>query len=91
MRVSGWYPCEVEWLSQVTDVEVNVSRVIALGKDIWSQKKEVIMATEIGIHLSIIRISVWGPLTVETDSVVTSCNVRNGISKGKEGDLEYSR
>ena len=88
MRVSGWYLCEVEWLSQVADVEVNVSRVIALGKDIWSQKKEVVMATEIGIHLHLSGSSVWGPLTVETNSVVTSCNIRNRISEGNERDLK---
>ena len=73
MRISGWYLCEVEWLSQVADVEVNSSRVITLSKDIRSHKSKGIMATKTRIHLHLSGISVRGPLTVETNSKVTSC------------------
>ena len=73
MRISGWYHCEIEGLSQVADVEVDLSRVIALSKDVWPKKKEVVMATKFGIHLHLSGISVWCLLTVETNSVVTTC------------------
>ena len=73
MRISGWYLCEVEWPSQVADVEVNSSRVITLSKDIRSHKSKVVMATKIRIHLHLSGISVRGPLTVETNSEVAPC------------------
>ena len=71
--ISGWYLCEVEWLSQVADVKVNASRVITLSKDVRSKKKEVVMTTKIGIHLHLSGSNVRGLLTVETNREVTSC------------------
>ena len=55
---------------------MNTSRVITLSKDVGPHKEKVIMATEIRIHLSLSGISVWGPLTVETNSEVTSYNAK---------------
>ena len=73
MRINSWYLREVEWLSQVADVEVNLSRVITLSKDVGSHKSKVVMATKIRIHLHLSGTSVWGSLTVETNSEVTTC------------------
>jgi hypothetical protein len=44
-----------------------------LSKDVGSLKEEIIVATEIWIYLPVSGISIWIPLAVETNSVVTSC------------------
>ena len=80
MRISRGNSGTIEWLSQVADVEMNTSRVVTLSKDVRPHKEKVIMATKIRIHLSLSGISVRGPLTVETNSEVTSCNAKRRVS-----------
>ena len=80
MRISRGDSGTIEWLSLVADVEVNMSRVVTLSKDVGPHKEKVVMATKIRIHLSLSGICVWGPLTVETNSEVASCNAKRRVS-----------
>ena len=50
-------------------------RFRALGKDVGAYKKEVVMTTEIWIYLLASGFSERIPLAIETNSVVTSCNI----------------